>query len=136
MIRRPPRSTRTDTLFPYTTLFRSPLCGFVALCETKNPTVDFFERNSLCESVGLGETSAPHPKSDSWSRPGNASDLNAPAASLNRFHPKPSSHQRDRAPPPPFRPPHGPSDDRGRPPDPQPRRRPRRPAPPPLGPLQ
>src|SRR3546814_3634403 len=30
MIRRPPRSTRTDTLFPYTTLFRSiasPLAG-------------------------------------------------------------------------------------------------------------
>src|SRR3546814_8084159 len=28
MIRRPPRSTRTDTLFPYTTLFRShaPIC--------------------------------------------------------------------------------------------------------------
>src|SRR3546814_11265870 len=25
MIRRPPRSTRTNTLFPYTTLFRSPL---------------------------------------------------------------------------------------------------------------
>src|SRR3546814_15434360 len=24
MIRRPPKSTRTDTLFPYTTLFRSP----------------------------------------------------------------------------------------------------------------
>src|SRR3546814_2523604 len=29
MIRRPPRSTRTDTLFPYTTLFRSyhPACA-------------------------------------------------------------------------------------------------------------
>src|SRR3546814_3300964 len=26
MIRRPPRSTRTDTLFPYTTLFRSTVC--------------------------------------------------------------------------------------------------------------
>src|SRR3546814_11853519 len=26
MIRRPPRSTRTDTLFPYTTLFRSHAC--------------------------------------------------------------------------------------------------------------
>src|SRR3546814_6618635 len=26
MIRRPPRSTRTDTLFPYTTLFRSGEC--------------------------------------------------------------------------------------------------------------
>src|SRR3546814_18945251 len=33
MIRRPPRSTRTDTLFPYTTLFRSPhpvVTGFTA----------------------------------------------------------------------------------------------------------
>src|SRR3546814_14719654 len=30
MIRRPPRSTRTDTLFPYTTLFRS-LGGFLEL---------------------------------------------------------------------------------------------------------
>src|SRR3546814_19133175 len=28
MIRRPPRSTRTDTLFPYTTLFRSKLLVF------------------------------------------------------------------------------------------------------------
>src|SRR3546814_13541546 len=27
MIRRPPRSTRTDTLFPYTTLFRSSAEG-------------------------------------------------------------------------------------------------------------
>src|SRR3546814_7322299 len=27
MIRRPPRSTRTDTLFPYTTLFRSRVLG-------------------------------------------------------------------------------------------------------------
>src|SRR3546814_7563767 len=30
MIRRPPRSTRTDTLFPYTTLFRSVHLGLVA----------------------------------------------------------------------------------------------------------
>src|SRR3546814_2634249 len=28
MIRRPPRSTRTDTLFPYTTLFRSGPADF------------------------------------------------------------------------------------------------------------
>src|SRR3546814_2108736 len=35
MIRRPPRSTRTDTLFPYTTLFRS-------LCKIKG--VDIFEQ--------------------------------------------------------------------------------------------
>src|SRR3546814_4177269 len=30
MIRRPPRSTRTDTLFPYTTLFRSGVDGDTA----------------------------------------------------------------------------------------------------------
>src|SRR3546814_2384215 len=30
MIRRPPRSTRTDTLFPYTTLFRSSHCDHFA----------------------------------------------------------------------------------------------------------
>src|SRR3546814_7028899 len=28
MLRRPPRSTRTDTLFPYTTLFRSPAAKY------------------------------------------------------------------------------------------------------------
>src|SRR3546814_2217430 len=31
MIRRPPRSTRTDTLFPYTTLFRSKDAGHVGV---------------------------------------------------------------------------------------------------------
>src|SRR3546814_20900103 len=31
MIRRPPRSTRTDTLFPYTTLFRSALDDLASL---------------------------------------------------------------------------------------------------------
>src|SRR3546814_13427943 len=38
LIRRPPRSTRTDTLFPYTTLFRSlPVdrCGRTALCQAR-----------------------------------------------------------------------------------------------------
>src|SRR3546814_887209 len=30
MIRRPPRSTRTDTLFPYTTLFRSEIVTIVS----------------------------------------------------------------------------------------------------------
>src|SRR3546814_2083701 len=39
MIRRPPRSTRTDTLFPYTTLFRS-LSGLLencCLCQISSP---------------------------------------------------------------------------------------------------
>src|SRR3546814_16124725 len=45
MIRRPPRSTRTDTLFPYTTLFRSaafsPLSRFDSeLPELRPPAPD------------------------------------------------------------------------------------------------
>src|SRR3546814_2833811 len=42
MIRRPPRSTRTDTLFPYTTLFRSVIhhgndACIVQPCRSDNP---------------------------------------------------------------------------------------------------
>src|SRR3546814_5498159 len=33
MIRRPPRSTRTDTLFPYTTLFRSAGISHDEVCD-------------------------------------------------------------------------------------------------------
>src|SRR3546814_19749752 len=33
MLRRPPRSTRTDTLFPYTTLFRSGAARLAVLCK-------------------------------------------------------------------------------------------------------
>src|SRR3546814_20451393 len=36
-IRRPPRSTRTDTLFPYTTLFRSPLDEDLPANQTEHP---------------------------------------------------------------------------------------------------
>src|SRR3546814_6837476 len=35
MIRRPPRSKRTDTLFPYTTLFRSPFRRLPKVHETR-----------------------------------------------------------------------------------------------------
>src|SRR3546814_8073083 len=43
MIRRPPRSTRTDTLFPYTTLFRSPVtnCANRSFCPIYPPP-DYF----------------------------------------------------------------------------------------------
>src|SRR3546814_11681874 len=34
MIRRPPRSTRTDTLVPYTTLFRSPSASAHLICRS------------------------------------------------------------------------------------------------------
>src|SRR3546814_12269704 len=39
MIRRPPRSTRTDTLFPYTTLFRSWVSSCSQKCLTSTPAV-------------------------------------------------------------------------------------------------
>src|SRR3546814_13771241 len=42
MIRRPPRSTRTDTLFPYTTLFRST--GFFRRSQAMN---DLFRKTAL-----------------------------------------------------------------------------------------
>src|SRR3546814_13675262 len=48
MIRRPPRSTRTDTLFPYTTLFRS-VGGAISLT-TNAPTGDL--EGSVKASVG------------------------------------------------------------------------------------
>src|SRR3546814_2672529 len=43
MIRRPPRSTRTDTLFPYTTLFRSRRAAVErdAFDTTMRPRIDF-----------------------------------------------------------------------------------------------
>src|SRR3546814_3119935 len=49
MIRRPPRSTRTDTLFPYTTLFRS--LGLVGLKDPLRPGVK--EAIAQCRTAGI-----------------------------------------------------------------------------------
>src|SRR3546814_11523881 len=51
MIRPPPRSKRTDTLFPYTTLFRSrPSVGFAAvkLLEDAGCTVEVPQAQTCC----------------------------------------------------------------------------------------
>src|SRR3546814_7543499 len=62
MIRRPPRSTRTDTLFPYTTLFRSlpaPLAGHVGLADQE--ALDRGAGEALVpERDGLGEAGLLH----------------------------------------------------------------------------
>src|SRR3546814_18528611 len=59
MIRRPPRSTRTDTLFPYTTLFRSipwlRLALLRALVRRRSPRVlsgDAGDRGCLPRGAG------------------------------------------------------------------------------------
>src|SRR3546814_18026581 len=54
MIRRPPRSTRTCTLFPYTTLFRS---DFRPVCEGGNHgglLAPFFRKAALCRRIAIG----------------------------------------------------------------------------------
>src|SRR3546814_574418 len=56
MIRRPPRSTRTDTLFPYTTLFRS-------LCASATATANRSSRSTSSISVRPARS----PKR--WARP-------------------------------------------------------------------
>src|SRR3546814_4458241 len=45
MIRRPPRSTRTDTLFPYTTLFRSTDERFLQILGTNRLLGDLAQRD-------------------------------------------------------------------------------------------
>src|SRR3546814_18315892 len=56
MIRRPPRSTRTDTLFPYTTLFRSHRAVFVDL--------DLADTDAEIPAVGLVQCIAVHGHAD------------------------------------------------------------------------
>src|SRR3546814_1511278 len=51
MIRRPPRSTRTDTLFPYTTLVRS-FAGWVAVQVVAKPEVTLPPVDGLYEPSG------------------------------------------------------------------------------------
>src|SRR3546814_9178221 len=61
MIRRPPRSTRTDTLFPYTTLFRS-------LPAPSNSAIS--KINSVCDAVLLSSLmfcgSHSRPPTNTW----------------------------------------------------------------------
>src|SRR3546814_4229149 len=51
MIRRPPRATRTDTLFPYTTLFRSKLCA--ARARSSLPWVVTTVRSGNCATASF-----------------------------------------------------------------------------------
>src|SRR3546814_14829411 len=57
MIRRPPRSTRTDTLFPYTTLFRSEdsAAAFMAFTEKfagSTVALTRLDRMALAQRIG------------------------------------------------------------------------------------
>src|SRR3546814_12364279 len=52
MIRRPPRSTRTDTLFPYTTLFRSCCAGRSVRDHRKAIIIYLRSGFNRCQDVG------------------------------------------------------------------------------------
>src|SRR3546814_1494752 len=70
MIRRPPRSTRTDTLFPYTTLFRSNLIeagrlaaehgAWVILPEADDEWNENPDKSDGTDDVGLRQRSEEH----------------------------------------------------------------------------
>src|SRR3546814_7331892 len=55
MIRRPPRSTRTDTLFPYTTLFRS---------ETDDPAAIRTELEAALVEISRGRSISAEDRSE------------------------------------------------------------------------
>src|SRR3546814_18999945 len=54
MIRRPPRSTRTDTLFPYTTLFRSLMLDTAGRLHVDQQLMD--EMQAVSRTAGPVET--------------------------------------------------------------------------------
>src|SRR3546814_4520170 len=89
MIRLPPRSTRTDTLFPYTTLFRSAdLSGFDRGPAGAHHQVGHHERIAgLCRRPSAAE--------ENRQRPGSASEAGRPISDrLVHFFRPPSQTMR------------------------------------------
>src|SRR3546814_13759323 len=54
MIRRPPRSTRTDTLFPYTTLFRSRRHHGAVTGASQSPECASIARRDFADQHDIG----------------------------------------------------------------------------------
>src|SRR3546814_9900657 len=60
MIRRPPRSTRTDTLFPYTTLFRSHMAFNGSTHVPEGEMIKLLERKGLAFGADTNARSEEH----------------------------------------------------------------------------
>src|SRR3546814_2081529 len=60
MIRRPPRSTRTDTLFPYTTLFRSGRRGRALATDDRGGVDPVRHPDELDRACDAGRKPGPH----------------------------------------------------------------------------
>src|SRR3546814_3786035 len=73
MTPRPPRSTRTDTLFPYTTLFRSRRAAAARTALAGAPGIDFVEADAPVEAMRT-------PTDTFWSYQWGPRTVSAPAA--------------------------------------------------------
>src|SRR3546814_2292769 len=62
MIRRPPRSTRTDTLFPYTTLFRTNYFYSTKSLQLVRPRLQF----GLCARLSLDRATSLIRRTPNW----------------------------------------------------------------------
>src|SRR3546814_19644514 len=81
MIRRPPRSTRTDTLFPYTTLFRFSRPARVSALLRIPKTGAQHSEEGL---PGLLRIRGPHPPVDNLASSSHAAPCAAPALAGGR----------------------------------------------------
>src|SRR3546814_11180030 len=73
MIRRPPRSTRTDTLFPYTTLFRSRLTHRLRRAvERLDTRIEAALHREDAPGIGLLDDHAARYRGDAAQRPGRS----------------------------------------------------------------
>src|SRR3546814_12485011 len=113
MIRRPPRSTRTDTLFPYTTLFRSSspgtmicklLAGGIAPMDQRQPldceiAIDMIEDGGVLfeqkrEASGGDDLGGPpHFRADAADQPFDQADIAPIDAAVHRVHRGAADHR-------------------------------------------
>src|SRR3546814_2165198 len=84
MIRRPPRSTRTDTLFPYTTLFRSDR-HIPAMPEASCAGLKFPDKPPSTAQDRHGAPSGPHSLSRYKMRPYRSEEHTSELQSLMRI---------------------------------------------------
>src|SRR3546814_20372057 len=101
MIRRPPRSTRTDTLFPYTTLFRSPALRPAPLTPREAEVRDLLLRGCSTDAVALRLSISRHTVKAHRKAIFRKLGISSLAELLSLAHRPPSSDGLDRRPSPP-----------------------------------
>src|SRR3546814_8214085 len=104
MVRRPPRSTRTDTLFPYTTLFRSGRRRLPRACWSRSPGPSHFNCRPNRKAHPSALQRPPRRKLPIRHRPGRLSPCPPPPPPRPRYPPCRSLLLASRSSPPPLAP--------------------------------